>query len=426
MEILFDSLKEAILSFKGAWQVFTQIWFLILPAPFYYLFKYAWMKHIRKRYAMSIEWVLLEIVPPRDIEKSPKPMESIFEGMAGVMKGFTPVEEFIDGMLPVSFSLEIVSIGGSVHFFIRTPKSFRNLVEANVYAQYPNAEIIETPDYINNVPKLLPNKEWDLWGVDFEFSRPDPYPIKTYKKFEEDITGTMDDPLSSVVENMGKIPPDQQIWFQYVIVPEPEKYYEKGKEIIDELAGKKKKEKKSFIGTVFKDLVDIIKNIIPAIYRPIEFESKAEEKKDEAPIEFRLSSGEKETLKAVEANVSRYFFKTKMRVVYLGKRENFSRSVVSSFVGSLKQFSDFHLNSFVPNDASKTYANFVFIDSRLRWRQRKILKRYRDRDLDGVKIYLSTEELATVFHMPDMYVVAPSIRKTDFKRGGAPSNLPVG
>lgn len=426
MEILFDSLKEAILSFKGVWQVFIQIWFLILPAPFYYLFKFVWMKHVRTKYIKSIEWVLLEIIPPRDIEKSPKPMESIFEGMTGVMKGFTPVEEFIDGMLPAFFSLEIVSIGGSVYFFIRSPKSFRNLVEANVYAQYPNAEIIETPDYVDNVPKLLPNKEWELWGVDFELTKPDPYPIKTYKNFEEEITGTMDDPLSAVVENMGKIPPDQQIWFQYVIMPEPEKYYDIGKALIDELAGKKKKEKKSFIGAVFKDLVDIIKNVIPAIYRPIEFAANGEEKKEEAPIEFRLSSGEKEILKAVEANVSRVFFKTKMRVVYLGKRENFSRAVISSFMGGLKQFADFHLNSFKPNDASKTYANFIFVDSRTRWRQRKMLRRFKERSMDGVKFYLSSEELATVFHMPDMYVVAPSIRKTDFKRGSAPSNLPVG
>jgi hypothetical protein len=45
--------------------------------------------------------------------------------------------------------------------------------------------------------------------------------------------------------------------------------------------------------------------------------------------------------------------------------------------------------------------------------------------MDGFKMTLSSEELATVFHLPDMSVVAPSITRVEAKRGGAPANLPV-
>ncbi|MFC1756496.1 hypothetical protein ACFLY1_00920, partial [Patescibacteria group bacterium] len=196
MEILFNSLKEVFVQLKGTWQTFSNVWFLVLPVPFYYLFKLLWMDHIQRKYAKSIKWDLLEIIPPKDIEKSPKPMEFIFNGMAGVMKTPSAVEQFIEGMFPVSFTLELVSIQGAVHFFVRTQKIFRNLIEANIYAQYPTAEIIEVADYVDEIPKIIPNKDWDLWGVDFELTKPDPYPIRTYTSFEEDITGTMIDPLS--------------------------------------------------------------------------------------------------------------------------------------------------------------------------------------------------------------------------------------
>jgi len=38
---------------------------------------------------------------------------------------------------------------------------------------------------------------------------------------------------------------------------------------------------------------------------------------------------------------------------------------------------------------------------------------------------LSTEELATVFHIPDMAVIAPTMVRVAAKRGGAPVNLPI-
>ncbi|MFC1756521.1 hypothetical protein ACFLY1_01045, partial [Patescibacteria group bacterium] len=82
-------------------------------------------------------------------------------------------------------------------------------------------------------------------------------------------------------------------------------------------------------------------------------------------------------------------------------------------------------NSFKPNDNSKTFAQYVFVDSRTRWRQRKIFRRYRERNPLGKRFFLSSEELATVFHMPDISVEAPSVTKTEFKRGGAPANLPI-
>ncbi len=425
MNILLDSFADIWEFFEAIWQAISVFWFIVLPVAFYYLFKLLWMDFAQEKFAKSIKWTMLEIIPPRDIEKSPKPMESIYAGLTGIMRGFNAFEEFVEGMFILKFSLEIVSNEGSVHFYIRTPKDFKNLVEAHIYAQYPEAEIMEVPDYVDEVPKVIPNKNWDLWGCDFELTKPDPYPIKSYTWFEESITGTMIDPLASLIETIGKLGPEQKIWLQFVITPEKDTWYNTGRKLIEELTGRGGKTA-GFFEKLLGDLGDIFQGIFGGMFGPVEFAKKEENGDKEAPLEFRLTPGEKDVLKALESGIGKSVFKTKMRFIYLGKRENFDKSSVSSFMGGIRQFADMNLNSFKIYDRSKTYALHLFADARMLYRQRKIFRRYKDRDLGGATFILNTEELATVFHMPDMSVMAPALHKVEAKKGGAPANLPVG
>lgn len=114
--------------------------------------------------------------------------------------------------------------------------------------------------------------------------------------------------------------------------------------------------------------------------------------------------------------------------MYLGRRENFNKALgVSAFIGGIKQFSDQNMNGFKPNDASKTYANYFMTQERLRFRQRRLFQRYIDRDStpQDTRFIMSSEEMATVFHLPDMAVVAPTLIRVSAKRGSAPTNLPI-
>ena len=113
----------------------------------------------------GIQWIVLEIKPPREIERSPKIMEQVFAGFWGIFGTVaTKYEKYIKGKLQDYLSAEIVGIDGEIHFFLRIPAKYRNLVEAQIYAQYPQAEIKEVDDYIKNIPADIPNKNWDLWG----------------------------------------------------------------------------------------------------------------------------------------------------------------------------------------------------------------------------------------------------------------------
>mgnify|MGYP003531412386 CR=1 FL=1 len=414
----------------GVFSALMSVWFILFPPLLFFLFKILWLLHVNGHFGGGLKWVLLEIIPPRDIEASPLPMESIYTALAGVIKSPTTAEEYIKGEFPTSFSFELASIEGQTHMYVRTQAGFRNLVEAHFYAQYPNVEIVEVEDYVNLVPKTIPNKDWDLWGVDFKLFKPDLYPIKSYKNFEETITGKMVDPLAGLIETMGKLGPGQHLWLQFIITPISEKWYSTGKETVDEFLGRVKEKKQGMLARIFADIWDIFSNIGKGMFGgEVVFTAGAKpEKKEEQPLEFRLSPGEKDVLKALQNNLAKQQYKIRMRHLYIGRREVFSKTTgVSSFIGGIKQFNDQNLNSMVPNDDSKTYANFVFVEERLRFRQRRLFRRYigRDSDPQSSRFLFSSEELATIFHIPDMGVLAPSLTRVSAKRSGAPSNLPL-
>ena len=406
--------------------VFSNYWWLILPYPLWYMFSMLWFEYVAAyapdSWLASFKWTMFEIIPQRDDERGPKPMEAFYTGLSGVTASPNTFDKWIKGAYVQDFfSLEMVGAEGKVHYYIRLMKKYRNMVEAQIYAQYPEAQIIEVEDYCSNFPKIIPNRKWDLWGTDFEFTKPDPYyPLRTYDKFEEDITGEAMDPMSSIIEVLGALSKGQHIWLQYVIVPIPEgDSIKAGEVLVNKLKGKAVAESKGLLG----DLMEVFSNLFAGMSGVVEFKTVA--KKDELPLETRLSPKEKEILTAVEDSVGKNNFRTKMRMIYLGERDGFDKSYVGTFIGALKQFNDMNMNQIKPEDISKTYGKIFFTEGIAAHRKRKIFNRYRNRNRDGANIVLSTKELATVYHFPNISVKSAAIAQTTSRLSVAPANLPI-
>ena len=409
---------------KAFEEVIYNFWWLIFPLVLYYIFKILWVDFVAfyspNSWYASQEWTLLEIIPPRDTERGPKIMENIISSMAGVLTTYHTFGKYIQGAFwHDRFSLELVGDQGKAHFYIRTQKKYKKNIEAQVYAQYPNAKVLECSDYTQNFPKIVPNKNWDLWGTDFEFVAEEAIPIKTYDRFEESVTGEMIDPIASFLEILGNLEPGQHIWLQFILQPLPEPEAKKYEPLIQKLKG----EEPSSSRSIWKDLADVLTNIFNGLFGEVEFD-KADEK-DVQPLEFRLSPAEKDRLKATEEKIGQNLFQTKMRLVYIGRRENFDRTNVSAMMGATKQFNDINMNQIKPDEMNKTYAKIFFTKPRLAFRKRRIYNRYKSRDMNGPKLVFSVKELATLFHFPDMNVKAPSIERVESKLGSAPLNLPV-
>lgn len=395
---------------------------LILLAIFINL----WQLFIGYRYALSLKWVILEIQVPPEVEVTPKAMEQLLAGIHGMVKLPNKTEEWLEGFVPHRFSLEIAGIDGKVHFLLRIQKAYTNLAKANIYAQYPDAEIYEVQDYTRVLPEDLPNQDWDLWGTELKMTKDDAsYPIRTYPYFTEDIAIERQiDPLSSVSEIMSHLQTGEQMWIQILCEATHErKWQEKSEELVAKLAGKPKPTRKE--------------NIIDRFFRFIVWEPRklfgwevpSAEKKEAAKLPSEMqyrTEGERATIKAIEDKAAKFGFKSKIRFIYLAKRDIINRANVSAFLGAWKQFATQDLNGFMPDASVSTKINYFMRNSRERHRKRRILMRYRSRSFTGINPYiLNIEELATIYHFPSGYVRAPALTRIESKRGAAPSDLPV-
>ncbi|MGA3094614.1 MAG: phosphoribosylformylglycinamidine cyclo-ligase [Dehalococcoidales bacterium] len=93
-------------------------------------------------------------------------MEQIFAGLWGSFGTVgNKYQKYMKGMIQDYFSFEIVGANGTIHFYVRVIRKYRDLIEAQIYSQYPQAEIKEVEDYAKSIPLDMPNKNWDLWGT---------------------------------------------------------------------------------------------------------------------------------------------------------------------------------------------------------------------------------------------------------------------
>lgn len=418
--------------------VFTNLWQYIVP-PFVFIIAFiSWVYYRQGQYIASLKFILLNIRVPQENLRSPYAMELVIAGLYGIFNPRDPVEKYWRGELQEWISLEIVGIDGHVNFVIWSPIQFQDLIEAHVYAQYPEAEIVQVADYASEItaPVTTPESEWDLWGGELVLTKEDVYPIRTYVDFEIATQSGPDeakvDPISSIIEAMGRLGPGEQIWVQIPILPADVGWRENGLKLVKKLIGVKEPGKnKSFFQNFFDEWVDFaIKAVTEAPFRPPTFAGAVvKEEKNSLPslMQF-LSPGEQDAVKALERNISKVAFSTKIRIIYLMQKSIFDKNLMKSRVLSLTaaygQFTSTNLNSF--KLTRKTSAHYWFPTRRLNHRKEEILREYKKRSLsDGTTYYLNIEELATLFHFPTNMVKTPLMERIEVKKSMPPKDLPM-
>ena len=424
--IVIESFKEAAAFYYSYWWFFT-------PLMLWPIFQLAWVNYIQEKYLRSIEWNLLEIKIPKEIEKRPKTMEEFFSGIYSSHDVIidTLYDVYLEGALDVWFSLEIVSIEGDVHFYIRTPIKSRAIVEAQIYAQYPDAEIKEVEDYVTDIPDDIPSKDYEMWGTDMTLGREDAYPLRTYKEFEDSASGEFVDPISNIVEGVSKLGKGEQIWMQVLIRATGDEWKQEADDLVLDLIGRKKK-KKAFsnpLAFIISEIVDIGRYIIFGFFSAVNPVEEGEEKtKEEESISLmlHLSPGEKDIVTAIDNSTKKVGFETDIRWVYLAKRDIFDKPKGCGICFSyFAQFGSQDLNYLIPNSKTKTSAYYLLTEFRLAIRKRKLLRKYKRREFDEKGYVLNIEELATIFHFPTIEVKAPVAPRVEAKKGKPPAGLPI-
>lgn len=115
--------------------------------------------------------VVLKIAVPRNNDKTAQAAEQLFTALHGVLLN--------KEIAPTHFSFEIASGSYGIHFLAVVSKNYKQFVENQIYAQYPDAQIQLVKDYSSN---------WDKGRIAVtEFSLKQPIgEIRTYPNFEVD------------------------------------------------------------------------------------------------------------------------------------------------------------------------------------------------------------------------------------------------
>ena len=400
------------------YQVFISTYSFWLPLVLAFLFWFIWIDYIQSVFHRKQKQVLLEIFLPRDVYKSPLAMEVALSGLHIIKGASTWYDRYVLGKILPNWSFEIASIEGHLHFYVWCRAQFKDLVEAQLYGQYPGIEIQEVPDYTTALP-YYDRTKMGVWGNEFKLRQPDPYPIRSYVDYGLDKDPKEEfkiDPLTAVLEFMASIKKGEQVWLQIVT-----------------RAHKNRHKRGTFWQTTTwrEEGEDLIKRKIK--------ELKQEGQTEEGGWSWTRipTKGEAEILAAIDRNTSKLPFAVGMRVIYIAYTEEARRyfattrvARVHPLINLMKPFNTGNLNSLEPT----SYIDFDYPWEDFRkWREhmlcRKTLERYRLRaffhgSYKDNNLLMSVEELATLYHFPGGVLQAPTISRVLSKKVEPPGNLP--
>ncbi|MFZ2151901.1 MAG: hypothetical protein WAV09_02195 [Minisyncoccia bacterium] len=434
--------------------IITLLFFLALSSGLGILWWRHWNRHVQATYINSLKWVNLEVRLPRDIFKSPLAMEIVLNS---IHQGGGTGEEYSkrwNGKVRSWFSLEIVSIEGEIHFFIRAIAKYKNVIEAAIYSQYPGAEVAEVDDFTNTY--RYDESIHEMWGTNYQLIGEDYLPLRTYVDFGLDKDPKEEfktDPLTPLLEWMGSIKEKEYIFFQIVCRAADGKFDTWKKEAQKGL-------NKIYYGLELDD--DGIKA------------KKAELKKELKTLDIRKSSdlteAERQRVEMITRNIQKQGFECMIRCVYMAEKKNFKSANIEALAGALRAFTWNNYNGFKPG-GEKTGFDFPWEDysgKRLAGKKndmgvfitkrKSFYKALSDDDwYNGVwtrffedikdafmtkfigpdhdssyskdnsnkdRFILNAEELATIFHFPGQTAAVPSLKRIGSKKAEPPTNLP--
>lgn len=396
----------------------TPIW---LPLALFTVAFDRWMYYVTNKYAYENGRTTLRLKLPQEVFKSPEAMESVLTQIHTTQSPDNIFQTYLDGKTPLTNSLELVSIGGEVRFYINVPtKKVKNALEAALYAQYPGIEVIEEDfDYVDEIV-WDPNKhEYFVFHMVKKEKGKDFLPIKTYIDFGLDRLPKEEqkyEPMSAMIEALSQVKPHERLWVQILATPHVKKEFKNGHPF--DASPTWEKAGRDYISKLLKR--DERPSVDPDTY-------------EKAPT---LTMGERDTIAAIERNISKYAFEVGIRWMYITESGKFNGDFISGFLRSFSQFDMIGRNGI--GVGWRTDFNYkMFSDPKgkkiMKWKEAELgdyksrYYYYRDRkDASDDSRVMSTEEIATMYHIPGSSVVTPNLPRITSARKEAPPNLPTG
>lgn len=369
------------------------------------------------------KYTVLAIKVPKTSEVGPIVAEQIFATLHGFYHKFS-LWDRLCGKHQDQVSFEIANTGRQIKFYIWFPSKLRNLVEGQIYAQYPGAEIEEIKDYA-----AIPDNAENVVGAELHLEEPVIYPIKRYVQFEDKLSRTPVDPIAGITATLAKLQSsNDQAWIQIIVRPMDMKWrtiYLKclriaSKGIFGNIGSLKKAYIRLFITRNWKLKLILFplyiffwfRGLTSGMKKGIDLATGEPESDGGDTLKEETSSRhERESdIDAAMDKISKLLFEITIRIVCVSEKEDRETAVVKvrEIAGSFKQFNIPHLNGFhIKKIEHGEHA----------------ARKYMNRFIGGEMVF-NNEELATLYHLPHMSVATPNIAWVRSKKMEPPSDLP--
>lgn len=433
MTILYEFIRfvlDIVLPETARWlALLSVIWVPIIFVPVAWNM---WVRYTHFNWHFTRKYSVLEVKLPQEISKSPAAMELMLHGLIQTGGEGTPHERYWKGKTRPWASLEIAMIDGEIHFYIWCFEGQKTTIMASIYGQYPDVAIYEVEDYARKAGHEM--SKWDIWACQYQFVKPDAYPIKTYIDYglsEDPDEEFKVDPLANLLEAIGTVRKEDQVWFQFI-------------------ARAHKAE-----ATIFNNSKPDpwMKNAKKEIQKIIDSASVERDGKL-VPNQAQMTTEKKDLIDALSRSIAKNPFDVGIRCIQLYPKGEHSHIRPDLIKGAFRQFGSNNLNNIKPNDINYNYYwqdpfkyfHIPFIGPREKWLGNHLFESYCLRSYFfypykhgthlpifpwGVKshdlpiLVMNTEELATLYHFPGSSVKVPALKRIPSKRADAPSNLPV-
>jgi hypothetical protein len=378
------------------------------------------------RIKVKEKYSVVQVRVPKENESGPMVAEQIFATMHGIQTRFSMWEK-LQGYSSDHVSFEVASVGRIIKFYAAFPEKLRNLVEGQIYANYPNVEIEDCKDY------AIDDHSYHFSGIELKYLEADVFPIKRYSQYEDKIARVHVDPMAGITSSLVKFDdPVDQAWIQIVVTPLPDRWriiFVKcikilNKGILGNIEFLKKAYAKAFVTRklwpkivffpvyfVFwvQGLLVIAKIDSGSVFGGAEAQNSSSDDIEEVSSK----SHERETaMDAAMDKAARLLYAVNVRMVYASKHKSQEKAKVKlrELAGAFKQFNIPQLNGFEIRD-------FYFGET--------IARKYRERLITDDNMVMNSEELATLYHMPNLTVKTPTIYWVMSKKLEPPSTLPM-
>lgn len=284
--------------------------------------------------------------------------------------------------IPFTFEVAVKNIGEEINFFLSVPRQHVDFAKRAVQGLFLDAKVDEVPDYtifqshgVAVAGYLVTDKSYFL-------------PIATYSEAQADLFGPILSTLSRIKES------DEGASLQFVVQPASDKAKKGLTWAVEQL---KKGEK-------FSKVASADSLAVKDIYKILTDKGKKEEENKPAQLD-------EEMIKAVGLKLGKQLFSVNARIITSSTDLNRAEDLFLAISSALAKFSSPIRNSFKiikPKNTRSLIFNYVF------------------REFDPKQqIILNTEELASIFHLPNATTDIPNVTWLKAKEAPPPDSLPT-